>query len=167
MKSSSDVTRQAMQAELAPATVWLGQNMVSGESVLAHNTPPEVVSELALVMEAIFHWLSKTLPVDLIVYWNPEQRKSHLMYNPLADDKAPLDAIVRRILGGGLPRVRHWRQQGWFFHLWMGAPLEPWDRLLIVEKQGSLSSEECNTLIQEAIKRFYPALRAAIKNEIA
>ncbi|MBF0627506.1 MAG: hypothetical protein HQL91_04720 [Magnetococcales bacterium] len=117
--------------------------------------------DLAAVLEEIAEWLAQTLPVEMIAYWNPRLRKSHLLCLAPLNEREELTGVVRELVHGAVPRIRHWRQRQWFFHLWMGTPLDGWDRLLIVERSGKLSSEECNLLIQEAARTFRNALRHA------
>ncbi|MBF0273438.1 MAG: hypothetical protein HQL98_15420 [Magnetococcales bacterium] len=112
-------------------------------------------------MEKLARWLTQTLPVEMVAYWNPRQRKSHLLCLAPKNACQELEGMVRGLMEGSVPRIRHWRQQHWFFHLWMGTPLDAWDRLLIVERSGSLTAEEYNLLIQEAVRAFRDSLHAA------
>ncbi|MBF0427305.1 MAG: hypothetical protein HQL94_00145 [Magnetococcales bacterium] len=151
MKFFPDESRQ----ETDDAALFFDPNHLSADIDLD-------IDDLESVIKAISLWLDDTMPVELIAYWNPRQHKSHLVYKPSQDDKIILDEIVKQIIHGAAPRIRHWRQQQWFFHLWIGSPLDTWDRLLIVEKNGSLSSDECNNLLQAAITIFQDSLRNAI-----
>ncbi|MBF0212249.1 MAG: hypothetical protein HQM00_01655 [Magnetococcales bacterium] len=133
------------------------ERSVANESLLlsrGHGSAPSDPEDLEAVLVSLSHWLVQTLPVELLAYWNPRQRKSHLLYLGPISDRQDLEGMVQGLVKGAVPRIRHWRQRQWFFHLWMGAPLDSWDRLLIVEKSGSLTSEECNLLIQEAARNF-------------
>ncbi|MEO5346290.1 MAG: hypothetical protein H7834_07930 [Magnetococcus sp. YQC-9] len=116
---------------------------------------------LAEVMEDLAAWLAPRIPVELLAYWNPRQRKSHLLAIAPGDGAERLATLVQGVIDGPLPRIRHWRRGEWFFHLWMGAPLDGWDRLLIVEKAGALAADTCNALIQDATQTFGPALHHA------
>ncbi|MBF0339803.1 MAG: hypothetical protein HQL95_02415 [Magnetococcales bacterium] len=138
-------------ADIASASVATGEEI-----------PFVKQGDLASVLEQLSLWLGQTMPVEMLAYWNPRQRKSHLLCLAPAQDRQDLEGVVHGLVAGAVPRVRHWRQRQWFFHLWMGAPLDGWDRLLIVEKSGDLSSEECNLLIQEAANTFQHALRGAV-----
>ncbi len=164
MKSLPD-ERDYVAASKREYGVMIADNSVGASTSAQAIVQPERIKSLTEVMEAISRWLNKTLSVELIAYWNPRLDKSHLVCNPLADDAQLLEKVVRQMINGAVPRIRHWRQQQWFFHLWMGSPLDSWDRLLIVETSGSLSSDELNSLIQEAIGKFHHELQTAIQEE--
>ncbi|MEO5333107.1 MAG: hypothetical protein H7839_13890 [Magnetococcus sp. YQC-5] len=121
--------------------------------------------DLGRVLEVIANWLTNSFPVILVAYWNPRLRKSHLVDHSLSGDQENLENVVRSIMDGSVPRLRHWRHQHWFFHLWGGPPLNAREYLLIVEQGGSCTSDEYNTLIQETIKTFQHDLRQAIQDE--
>ncbi|MBF0613931.1 MAG: hypothetical protein HQL92_02095 [Magnetococcales bacterium] len=123
--------------------------------------PPATLThpDLATLLYDLGLWLFQTMPVEAVAYWNPRLRKSHLHILTTSTERPTLEAAVHRLMQGTVPRIRHWRQQQWYFHLWMGTPLDGWDRLLIVEKSGQLSSDECNLLIQEAARTLRHGLR--------
>lgn len=120
-----------------------------------------VQGDLAEVMEDLAVWLTKRITVEVIAYWNPRLGKSHLLSLAPSEENGALPELIRGVIDGPLPRIRHWRRGAWSFHLWMGPPLDGWDRLLIVEKGGALDADGCNTLIQDAARNFGTALRLA------
>ncbi|MBF0178781.1 MAG: hypothetical protein HQM03_02010 [Magnetococcales bacterium] len=149
MISLPELPQRDAQSALELASRLAGSESRLNEAPL----PPAWEEELA---DAIFRSLSSTLPVAVVAYWNPRLRKSHLVSSMPATEPGNPHHLVDGLIHGAVPRVRHWRQQEWFFHLWMGAPLETWDRLLVVESEGRLSAAEFNTLLQQEVGRFTP-----------
>ncbi|MBF0416987.1 MAG: hypothetical protein HQL86_01905 [Magnetococcales bacterium] len=117
--------------------------------------------DLAVVMEDLAGWLSRQIAVEVIAYWNPRLGKSHLLSLAPSEENGALPELIRGVIDGPLPRIRHWRRRSWSFHLWIGPPLDGWDRLLIVEKGGALDADGCNVLIQDAARHFGAALHSA------
>ncbi|MBF0293714.1 MAG: hypothetical protein HQL96_00880 [Magnetococcales bacterium] len=149
MISLSELPQRDAQSALELASRFAGSESRHQEAPCA----PPWEEELA---DAIFQSLSATLPIAVVAYWNPRLRKSHLVSRVPLSEPDNLHRLVDGLIHGAVPRVRHWRQQEWFFHLWMGAPLETWDRLLVVESEGRLSAAEFNTLLQQEVGRFTP-----------
>ncbi|MBF0370446.1 MAG: hypothetical protein HQL52_13415 [Magnetococcales bacterium] len=114
------------------------------------------------IIGALSKWLHGTISVELVAYWNPRRRKSYLICGDDTVDKSAILHTTWSVIDSPLPRIRHWRQRDWFFHLWMGAPLEQWDRILIIEKGLGLSVEESNLLMQETLKILHSPLKNAL-----
>lgn len=109
-------------------------------------------------MEIFSEWLGTIIPVEMVAYWNPQRKLNRLLCNAVDSDREALLRSANAIMTGPLPRIRHWRQRQWLFHLWLGPPLDRWDRLLIVERGTGMTVEASNTLMIAALKVLHPAM---------
>ncbi|MBF0127077.1 MAG: hypothetical protein HQM02_07685 [Magnetococcales bacterium] len=161
MQSVPDVPQRETQTVLELATRFSAPESPVGDARFATAGTLLDTENTQSVLVALFHWLTTSLTVELVAYWNPRLRKSHLVCQTPPGERERLRRMVDGLMNGAVPRIRHWRQQQWNFHLWMGSPLESGERLLVVEREGQLSSEACNLLLQEAIAKFHPRLQQA------
>ncbi len=113
------------------------------------------------ILSAFLEWLTTLTPVELVAFWNPHRQLNHLVSNSEGDQRTAIVQAANGIIHGPLPRIRHWRHGHWLFHLWLGAPLDRWDRLLIVENGVGLPVEESNVLLRTAIETLQPNLTRA------
>jgi hypothetical protein len=120
--------------------------------------------ELQPTVEAISSWLNNIIPIKLVAYWNPRSGLKNLYCKNNDEHTDDLLEKTNAIIDGPLPRMRHWRQQRWLFHLWIGKPLDKWDRILIVESGTGMTIDESNKLMDKTLKVIHEPLKYALKN---
>lgn len=118
-------------------------------------------AELPPTMESLSSWLRDIIPVQLVAYWNPRRQLSYCCEHG-CHHHPDLIPVAQEIIEGPLPRMRHWRHNRRLFHLWMGTPLEKWDRILIIENDTGMSAGESNLLMDQALSVFAKPLRKAL-----
>ena len=128
------------------------------------NLLKESKQELEPTLESLTSWLANIIPVELVAYWNPRNHLTCLHHGNKTENNQELLAKSQAIIGGPLPRIRHWRQEKWLFHLWTGEPLDKWDRLMVVESGTGMTVEESNVLLEEALNVLQEPLKNAIHN---
>ncbi len=109
--------------------------------------------EPAAFMAAYYSWLQEKITVQLVAYWNPRTPTTCLHTENIDKNHLHLLEKTQSIIKGPLPRIRHWRQEDWLFHLWVGAPLGQWDRVLLEESLNILKHPMQKQLIREGEPR--------------
>ncbi|MBF0447179.1 MAG: hypothetical protein HQL67_03160 [Magnetococcales bacterium] len=104
-------------------------------------------------------WMEKLIPIKLVAYWNPRNRHYGIKHANGGLIEPELLDMSQEIIKGPLPRISHWRQQNWLFHLWAGEPLDRWDRFLVVESGTGMTVRESNQLLEEALEILKEPLR--------
>ncbi|MBF0186881.1 MAG: hypothetical protein HQL50_03045 [Magnetococcales bacterium] len=138
---------------------------------LAHLPDPDITKldealadteTIGAIVEALTDWLEEVIPAALVVYWNPRQRL-HYMACTGTCENSTLMHTAWDIIDGPLPRIRFWQQREWFFHLWMGSPLQTWDRFLIVESGNGPRLEDANHLMRVGLNTLQPHMRRVLE----
>ena len=159
--SQKNISNSMKDLGISSPLMEMGQTVFMTNHNDLHTLIQESRNGIEPTLESLSFWLSQTIPVKLVAYWNPRTRRSGLycqngeVTEPLLLEKS------RAIMEGPLPRIRHWRQENWMFHLWMGLPLDKWDRILIVESGTGMTIEESNALMDKALE----ILQEPLKNE--
>jgi hypothetical protein len=124
-----------------------------------HTLLKESKPELPAKIESLSTWLNTIISVKLVAYWNPRTTFSHLHCEEREENSEYLQQKSQAIINGPLPRIRHWRQENWLFHLWIGNPLDKWDRILIVESGQGMTVKDSNRLMEETLDILHKPLR--------
>ncbi|MBF0381238.1 MAG: hypothetical protein HQL69_09480 [Magnetococcales bacterium] len=129
-----------------------------------HNLLNETQPDLQTTIESLSTWLNTVISVKLVAYWNPRTTLKHLCCEEREENSTTLKEKSRDIIDGPLPRIRHWRQENWLFHLWIGNPLDKWDRILVVESGEGMSIDESNKLMEETMNILHKPLKNALNS---
>ncbi|OSM04366.1 hypothetical protein [Magnetofaba australis] len=102
------------------------------------------------IIDQLCLWLNRHIAIEMVGYWNP-RRGAHVLAcdKRNSPEEAQLADQVAEMMEGALPRMSHWRRDAWVFHLREGAPMDKFDRLVIVERGERLPVESANTLMRE------------------
>ncbi|MBF0357400.1 MAG: hypothetical protein HQL70_02260 [Magnetococcales bacterium] len=167
LKTSQD---NGYEQKLAKGRVTSSSNNIHAplnlDLKLLHNFLQESKPELQPTVEAISSWLNQIIPIKLVAYWNPRSGLRSLYCKSKDESCNDLLEKTQAIIDGPLPRIRHWRQQSWLFHLWTGEPLDKWDRILIVESGTGMTIDESNKLMEKTLKVIHEPLRYALKTDL-
>ncbi|MBF0193863.1 MAG: hypothetical protein HQL71_04860 [Magnetococcales bacterium] len=120
--------------------------------------------ELQETLESLSNWLNTFISVKLVAYWNPRTTFSHLCCRDKEESSKYLREKSQAIIDGPLPRTRHWRQENWLFHLWIGNPLDKWDRILVVESGQGMTINDSNKLMEKTLDILHKPLKNALKS---
>ncbi|MBF0424647.1 MAG: hypothetical protein HQL66_02340 [Magnetococcales bacterium] len=115
---------------------------------------------VASLLELLAGWLTQTMDVRAVAFWNVRTREHYITCPGHPRQGDPLLSLVHEVMDGPSPRLLHWRQCGHYFHIWTGTPMERWERLLIAEKENTLSAEEANAIMRQALTVLMPSLQA-------
>ncbi|MBF0283846.1 MAG: hypothetical protein HQL51_05245 [Magnetococcales bacterium] len=106
----------------------------------------------------LFSRVAEMLDVALIACWNPRQETRRILAAHPGRTPGALLRDVDSLMDSPLPRLRHWRQRDHLFHLWLGAPLDRWERLIVVENLPGRPVEETYALLKRVMREVYPGL---------